>query len=328
MSSSDVLRSQRVLDKIGTRLGITEPGKQWLMAAVDPFHDTPLDVRGYPDVNEAASVVQVIKFSAAIGAPSGIAADTNWDCHIHAFPWEQPCIALGGNYSNTNNGHPSGGFGAFLIGNNVNTPQSSASFHPGASNFGGVAYCTAATGQATFDYGNAGTNSHNFAPFIDQLRPYMNGEYRIIAKGFEVVNTTSELNIQGLVTCYRQPCTTLDSAKATAIIDAGTGSANLYTAGFADLVSSSFPPINVSEALLLDGSKQWKAKEGCYVVPTLSDDQLTPGLNECGAVMKLSDVMQIAVLLPQLDSAGLLCCLMMAVFLPLPSSILLPPVLV
>jgi len=49
MSSSDVARSERVLDKIGARLGLTPEGKQWLIAAVDPYHDTPVDCRGYPD---------------------------------------------------------------------------------------------------------------------------------------------------------------------------------------------------------------------------------------------------------------------------------------
>jgi len=73
------------------------------------------------------------------------------------------------------------------------------------------------------------------------------------------------------------------------LIDNQTFNGGTYTAGFVDLVSTSMPPINTAEALLLDGSKQWKAKEGCYVVPTLSDEQLTPGLNSTGAVLKLSN---------------------------------------
>jgi len=287
MSSSDVLRSQRVLDKIGGRLGITEAGKQWLLAAVDPFHDTPLDVRGYPDVNEASSVLQVVKFSAPISAPTGLATDATWDCHIHSFPWEQNCQLIGGNFGTSNNGTPSGGYGPFLIGNNNVTPQAGGSFTLGAPGFGGLAYDSVPSGDVTFDY--AAAFGLATVPFENQLRPYMNGEFRIIAKGFEVINTTSELNIQGLVTTYRQPCEPIDSAKATPVIDNQTSNGGVYTAGFVDLVSTAMPPVNVAEALLLDGSKQWKAKEGCYVVPTLCDDQLTPGLNSTASVLKLSN---------------------------------------
>jgi len=50
MSTSDVARSERVLAKVGAALGITPQGAEWLKAAIDPFHDTPLNVCGYPDI--------------------------------------------------------------------------------------------------------------------------------------------------------------------------------------------------------------------------------------------------------------------------------------
>jgi len=115
MSTSDVAKSQRVLDKIGARLGLTEPGKEWLIAAVDPYHDAPVNCTGFPDVNEAASVVQVIKLSTAIAAPTA-AGSGNWDCHIHQFPWFNGGAGRGGNYANTTNGNQISGFGPFFIG--------------------------------------------------------------------------------------------------------------------------------------------------------------------------------------------------------------------
>lgn len=287
MSSSDVARSQRALDKIGARLGLTDPGKNWLTAAVDPFHDLPLRVDGYPDVNEAASVVQVIKMSAQVSVPSGVAAGANWDCHIHSFPWENDCSTIGGNYSQSNNSLPSGGNGAFLVGSSNVTPTTGAG---GVGHYGGISICSVTAGAPTFDYVGTGAGFNIQVPFVTELSQYMNGEFRIIAKGFEVINTTSELNIQGLVTCYRQPCEPIDAAKATTVVDAtgNTGSTPTYRAGTVDLVQTSFPPISTTEALLLDGSKQWKAKEGCYVVPTLSASELPSGLNQTGAVLKLS----------------------------------------
>jgi len=116
----------------------------------------------------------------------------------------------------------------------------------------------------------------------------MTGEHRIIAKGFEVINTTSDLNIQGLVTCYRQPCPPIDSAKSNVFVDQGVSTANTYKFGCIDMLQTAMPPLSTAEALLLDGTKQWKAKEGAYVVPTLSSDELPPGLNQVAPVLKLS----------------------------------------
>jgi hypothetical protein len=267
MSSADVARSERVLEKIGAKLGLTPEGKQWLIAAVDPFHDTPVDCRGYPDTNEAASVVQVVKMSAQISQP-GVAAGTNWDLHIHSFPWEQPLVGTAGNYVNSNTSDQRGGNGPFLFGSSITTPTV-AGFTPIAG-IGGICYDSAAAGAALF---NCSSQSVQF-PFRTTLNPYMTGEYRIIAKGFEVINTTSDLNVQGLVTVYRQPCEPIDAAQSTTCIAALS---NTYGLNFPSVIQTAMPPLTTTETLLLDGSKQWKAKEGCYVVPTLSSPELPTG---------------------------------------------------
>jgi len=281
MSASDVARSQRVLDKIGARLGITDTGKQWLIAAVDPYHDTPVDCRGYPDVNEAASVVQVIKMSSTFSRPSNVPVGSNWDMHVHQFPWENPEGVTLGNYLSSNTPGQRGGNGPFLFGNSTSVPG--GGHISSIAGFGGIAVSRVASGTVTFNTDDASIVN----PFFSELRPYLSGEYRIIAKGFEVINTTSELNIQGLVTCYRQPCAAMDSAKATAVVDATilpTG----YGLGWMDLLQTNFPPLKTQEALLLDGTKQWKAKDGCYVVPTLCSDEIPAGLNQTTPIMLLS----------------------------------------
>jgi len=287
MSSSDVARSQRALDKIGARLGLTPEGKQWLTAAIDPFHDTPLDVKGYPDVNEAASVVQVVKASQTFTVPGGVASGANWDMHIHMFPWEFPGNLWGGNYLTSNNGTQSGGSGTFIYGKSINSNVGPVGFGAG---YGGLCVDSCAAGANTFTLDPTGTSVNS--PFFATLSPYFTGEYRIIAKGFEVINTTSELNVQGLCTVYRQPCAPIDSAKATLVVDAtaNTGSNPVYSTGVIDLVQTAMPPASTAEALLLDGTKQWKAKEGAYVVPTLSSMELPPGNNTANAIMRLSSL--------------------------------------
>jgi len=287
MSTSDVARSQRVLDKIGAKLGLTPSGKEWLIAAVDPYHDAPINCCGYPDNNEAASVVQVVKLSQALVAPSQ-AGSGNWDCHIHQFPWMEGGAGMGGNFAQTTNGNQITGTGSFLFGNSVVTPSQVG---PSNSTWGGMVVDSVASGALTYQYAELGTSS---SPFQVQLAPYLTGEYRIVGMGFEVINTTAELNVQGLVTCYRQPVSNLDSAKSTLVcsgpITSG-GSANVTTAfAYPDLLLTNTPPATPGEALLLEGSKQWKAKDGCYVVSTFNSSENPPGANATSPVLHLSQL--------------------------------------
>jgi hypothetical protein len=277
MSSSDVARSERVLAKIGGALGLTEPGAEWLKAAVDPFHDTPLNVCGYPDVNEASSVVQVVKLSTSISAPASVTSPNNWDCHIHSFPWMSVSDAIQGITGPNSLATAFSGFGPIAM---LGTQE---------NNFpcGSLAYHSVPAGTATWTTGSA-QPAIQF-PFVQGIAPYLTGEYRIISKGYEVINTTSELNIQGLVTSYRQPFANIDSGHATLVYKTSPQTAAEW--GTVDVIWDVFPPQNPGSALLLDGSKQWKAKEGAYVVDTLNSDEIPSGPNmTCvGMILPVTD---------------------------------------
>jgi len=301
MSSSDVQRSQRVLDKVGARLGITQAGKEWLIAAVDPWHDVPLQCTGFPDTNEAASVVQVVKLSATLQAP--VAFTGNYDVHVHQFPWQRVSKLVGGRWSSTIDGNQITGYGDFLIGGDGTTPGPL----PGNSNVvvGGLIVDYTQNGNPGFAF-----NSTNASPAFDtQLQPYLVGEYRIIGMGFEVINTTAEISVQGLTTVYRQPCASMDSSKSVLATTGAivTGSTTAIRSGYPDVLLTNMPPANPAEALLLDGSKQWKAKEGCYVVSTLSSDELPAGTNNVNPVLHLSTSDPTAATFPwgyQITTAG------------------------
>lgn len=286
MSASDVARSQRILDKMGAKLGLTDPGKEWLIAAVDPYHDTPVNCCGYPDVNEAASVLQVVKLSTTLSAPSGVT--TNWDCHIHQFPWMDGAAGLGGNFATTTSGNQITGYGSFLLGSSTTTPTN---INNSSTSWFGLAVDSVASGLNTFQYQDLG--SHD-VPFRNTLAPYLVGEYRVVGMGFEVVNTTAELNLQGLCTVYRQPCNSIDSAKSALVtsgsIVGGGGATQTLSFGYLDLLQTNTPPATPGEALLLDNSRQWKAKEGCYVVSTLNSSELPAGINNTSPVMHLSSL--------------------------------------
>lgn len=269
MSQSDVSRSERVLNAIGSKIGLTECGRDWLIGCCDPYHDKPLNICGYPDVNEAASVTQVIKLSTQLSAPSGVS--TNWDAHIHQFPWlsgiatgvPPPLVAVSDQT-------------VFLaLQNNAASP----------SNWGGLTIDSVAANLPTYHYGNS-TITH---PFDTQLKPYLAGEFRLIAMGFEVINTTSELNVQGLVTVYRYPMQDIDSASTIPLIALNQGSGpSANQIGFPSVLKTAAPPDTSGQALLLADSRQWKAKDGCYCVGTLNSSELPTGSNNVALQLSLN----------------------------------------
>lgn len=180
--SSKVARSERVLSAIAAKTGITEAGKQWLIAALDPFHDAPIHCEGFPDITSSASVVQVIKQSLQVSCPTGITTGT-WDCNITLYPFLETIAAASGT---TNN---------YI----ANVSQTGNQTCP----IGGIVVSSGPTGftNPIFTVDTSHVTSGLQCPST-----YSNGSCRVIASGFEVINTTSVLNLQGLVTVWRSPC--------------------------------------------------------------------------------------------------------------------------
>lgn len=86
---AQVSRGERLLNKWASspQTTFTLSGKDWFVAAADPFHDTPLKhLAGWPDVEVGMSVVRCVKQQATISKPSGF-PDANWDCHLALLPW-------------------------------------------------------------------------------------------------------------------------------------------------------------------------------------------------------------------------------------------------
>jgi len=103
---------------------------------------------------------------------------------------------------------------------------------------------------------------------------YTDGDYRIISQGFEVINTTAALTSQGLCTVWRSPVPALESASAAQMIwmTGGVyGTGLVKGQGVCSALVIDDIPDDINEALKLPNSKQWKAKEGCYVVGRIND---------------------------------------------------------
>lgn len=240
------------------KLGLTPEGKEWIIGAIDPYHDTPLDICGLPDGNTAPVATQVVKNSYSLACPSGITTGT-WDVMIVMTPFAKPV-----KFQNN----------ARLGGTNSNPTNEVVINNTGVSNItlGGMVNIIGPTGvnfnlATSIGSANVSTTSNGLA---DQ---YLQGKSRIIGKGFEVHNTTSDLNIQGMCTTFQVPIPDLGES----------GEMNTYNVNQSALPNSvtaesqgSILPIEMwpssqSQAVLTPGSRQWTAKQGAYMVPKLSN---------------------------------------------------------
>lgn len=234
---------------------------------------------GLPDSDTSATVVEEYKESVTISAPAGTAA--NWDAHIFSLP-----IQTSGNNDQ------------FYVGTEVKagvgvlaTPAAGgAVVGSGAMNvFAGVG-----AGEAPITLNML--NVHTFATSGGNLAPVRGGAYqapvvaatfgkvvspgrrRLIALAFEIHDTTSQLNKQGTLTAYRMPqAPTQNTAVGDLVVD-GVLQSPLATTGVTTgyLTPSvpqqydeyNLPPSSVALAMEYEGSRQWEAKDGAYVVCT------------------------------------------------------------
>lgn len=256
-----MIRGDRIIESLANNNIITPEGAEWIKAALDPFHDTDVNCKGFPDIVVSPSVVQLVKVTASISCPSAITTGT-WDVNIFQLPWftTEP-VDL---WTKTNQ----------VIYSPVNA----------SITLGGITAVAVQSGTSTA-YGVAGT--HFLTP-LSVADSYFDGPARVIAGGMEIVNTTAELNLQGLVTVYRQPLATplaqegwciSSPAGATPILGSFTGP------------SISYWPSTQANAMLLTGSRQWAAKEGNYSVFSLNSMTLpVSGENYIQPVMMTDEV--------------------------------------
>lgn len=237
---------ENVLEAQSSMAHLSTHGRDWLIAATDPFHDYDLELAGYPDISSESTIVQCVKKSLTI-TTRGAAGSGNWDANIVMTPFMSPMLLS--TASVTDNG-------VLLV---VNGPT---------TEFGGLVVSqTLGTNVPTFPFEN-GANKSITSLFPDP--DYMSGYSRIISMGFEVANTTAEIYRQGAVAVYESPS---HSTNSTYYVG---------ETGFSQAIpveSFSSPPAFLEEALLLQGTRQWEAREGNYNVSKLSSIEnpiLTP----------------------------------------------------
>jgi len=221
------------------------------------MHDHLLtDLKGWPDVESAPSVVRCFKQTVQIEVLGSITG--NWDCLINTWPMLQ-------NYDAqfyTRNIAPQGG----------NNSVSSFTDPANTAAVGGVTIYECASG----DNMSIGSGSCvNFGALDSHTLGLSQEPGRLIGMGIEAVNTTSTLNVQGSVTVFRQPLPHSEPF----LLDLPPTPPPTYNPATPYINHSVMatlypnPPLNLAQAMLLAGSRQWKASEGAYVVvPFLGQD--------------------------------------------------------
>lgn len=266
---------------------ITQEGKDWLTAAVDPFHDFEISqLRGFPDMATEPTVVIRIQQALDVSAPSDcVTGGMNWDCHIALSPidWIGVNQPLPGRSGPGSQGGPPGYVAA------------AQSYPRGAPGISGAGYLQAIPSGSPYSYlptarvdglmvnsvvSNSALGSNmTFTPlhypagdtglykgeglYLDEFMDFQEADlpvYRILYSGFEVVNTTSSLFAQGAVTIYEYGHSYEQSGSL------GYSNVTQQTQYFRS------PPNELSTAKAMPGAQTWEAKKGCYNVAKFQTD--------------------------------------------------------
>lgn len=247
---------------------------EYLKVCLDPYHDSSIRFEGAPTSRNAQTVTlclnQEVTYSAA---DFGITTGDQWDAHFAMYPFIQAMDVLAGKETDGSTGFLN--FGATPV------PRLYPMSVHGVPN-----------GDPTFmttDYNIDIPNIQGLSN--DALARYATGQtstngpgrraLRIVGEAFEVVDESPDIYSQGAVTVYRYP---LDVTPANRIVRhayAGFGTNTINPFGPSTdpfpggVLSRSIncydlrcPPSNTSVAVLVPGSKTWRAKEGAYVIGT------------------------------------------------------------
>lgn len=227
------------------KAGCTVDGAAYVRQAVDPFPDNVTVTIGYPDSNGGLSFVRDIRTETVLSAPAS-AAGANWDCHLCFVP-ATPI--------NTD------GFVFDLSGSSITYAAEITTNNL----IGLLMACMVPSGTATFNpdtvYASDELVVLGQAKMAD-LSKWTRG--RMIGGGFEVHNTTAEIEKQGAVTYYSFENNCHDGA--VPIINSGGAQKNKTIGNWI-----AAPPQTLEQAKI-NGGVSREARDGALVVYQLQGE--------------------------------------------------------
>lgn len=215
---------------------------------MDPLHDNQIpDPVGWPDSENAPSVIRRIIETATVSRPSTISGE--WDCQMVLFPW---LAAMAFNKCVQN-------------GNRLIYPSVAQMSDPSYTRVLNTlqCFCTDANSPLTI------LDADPFMGIDIASMIETQGRHRLVGIGFEVVNTTPQLYRGGSVTSWRQAGTEFLGEQAHNVVQDGSPPV-VITPG--DFNLRRFPPLSSRQAALTPNSVTWGAEEGVYVVGSFNDE--------------------------------------------------------
>lgn len=260
VSMNRVTKGEKILEMMVSRGNLTPSGRDFLIAACDPMHDKQLEnLMGWPDVESAPSVVRCIKQSLQIKA-----------------------IEDGGSIVIMT--HPLLTDTEHYVANRVNNMLDVA-VDPSAVDNANIGAVTIARYGADEDFGVIRLGSSAISNVVGLPPAFATGTARLVGMGIEVNDVTADIYKQGTCTVFRLPQphevpqsynilaapVAVNSGKSrldnkTSERPKSVGAINDYLA--TAIVAQQWEkwPNNLENAMLLSGTRQWKAAEGAYVV--------------------------------------------------------------
>jgi hypothetical protein len=248
-STPEPSHSEAKLNATAHAAGITPDGTDWLSYVLDPFKDSERDAKGFPDMVQSRSVIQIVPQTISIGAPTSVTG--TWDANVTLSPQVSSVTMLN--------------FPASPSRNILNTNYAA----PTTRTFGGLEIRSAAAGTAL----TPSTITNN-VPLPASYFPQ--GNIRVIGMAMEIHNTTADINKQGSVCVYRDQAPSVDSSFSGFYASVGVATAAFANFGSVELQQTPTVPESLASARILGNAKQWEAEKGCYVVATLANDRNRP----------------------------------------------------
>lgn len=226
------------LDSLVMNKSITPDGKDWLVTALDPFHDFNHQIAGYPDADVSQTVVACYQYEATITKPAGLASG-NWNAHV----WTMPVCS------------------STKVSPVYQESASWSQIYDASATPGKYALAPLNVFVTTGEFGPEPTVTPNGADITvlpqQANEDILSGVSRVVAMGFEVHNTTAEIYKQGSVTTYRMP----QSVTPNQTVWRNSSSTSWSVLSGHRIRA---PPLNTAHANLLKGTRTWEAKDGVY----------------------------------------------------------------
>jgi len=230
---------------------LSKESQDFIVQALDPYHDYRRNRVGYPDMSSGSSAVVRIVERLTIKRPNNVAENATWQFHMFNTPVQTMSAAAQSERGTlTVTGTVNAGPGRTLKQQFIQIWSGSMSDEEMV--FG--------------ENSNAESTGTGFQETLQQQR----GGARLVAAGFEIVNTTPNLTKGGTATHYRVPW--MHDRGIVVDYDPDTQKKHTRT-----VYQYSGAPNTISEAQNSPGSQTWNAEFGSYCVCTQSamDNALT-----------------------------------------------------